>query len=93
MDIKELARELRKAAMDQAEEDGRHFVGSHLDAVFEKLLEKHLPKPSPYYTWGTVVAQELPEGVTIDLPAARLYLPKNRAKILLDTDIDVTEWR
>lgn len=62
MDIKELARELRKAAMDQAEEDGRHFVASHLDGVFEKLLEKHLPKPAANpYTYGMACLDRRPD--------------------------------
>lgn len=40
----EIAKKIREAIFDQAEEDGRVMHGDAMDAVIEKALNAHAPK-------------------------------------------------
>lgn len=56
MDIDALAKKIRAAVMDSAEDQGRTFNASILDDVIAKELRLHMPAPSApsAYPWAVV---------------------------------------
>lgn len=56
MDIEALAKKIRAAVMDSAEDQGRTFNASSLDEVIAKELRLHMPAPSApaAYPWAVV---------------------------------------
>lgn len=56
MDIEALAKKIRAAVMDSAEDQGRTFNASILDDVIAKELRVHMPAPSApaAYPWAVV---------------------------------------
>lgn len=56
MDIEAIAKKIRAAVMDSAEDQGRTFNASILDEVIAKELRLHMPVPSApaAYPWAVV---------------------------------------
>lgn len=57
MDIDSVAKKIRQAVMDSAEDQGRTFNASILDDVIAKELRLHMPSPPPApsnYHWSVV---------------------------------------
>lgn len=57
MDIDSVAKKIRQAVMDSAEDQGRTFNASILDDVIAKELRLHMPSPPPApsnYPWSVV---------------------------------------
>lgn len=76
MDIEAIAKKIRAAVMDSAEDQGRTFNASILDEVIAKELRVHMPVPIPkppqQYPWHVVPMTDnkvnvLPPGVTLDM--------------------------
>lgn len=61
MDRKALARKIRDAIFERADQDGRVMHGDSLDTVIEQILAANLILPAPEqvdftaYPWGMVV--------------------------------------
>lgn len=57
MNHADLAKKIREAIFDQAEEDGRVMHGDAMDAVIEKALNAHVPRQPPGYTYGVYLGR------------------------------------
>lgn len=61
MDRKAVAKEIRKAIFDQAEEDGRVMHGDAMDRIIEQVLAKHDLTATPTWPYSgtyTVLARD-----------------------------------
>ncbi len=98
MDIEALAKKIRAAVMDSAEDQGRTFNASILDDVIAKELRLHMPAPSApsAYPWAVVPMTD--NKVTFGFigtleDAVDLSKPSLPAVTHGLTGVDLSEWR
>ncbi len=57
----DLAKKIREAIFNQADEDGRVLHGDSMDRVIEKALSAHMPKTvSPGYGYSVLIGGDKP---------------------------------
>lgn len=84
----DLAKKIREAIFDQAEEDGRVMHGDAMDAVIEKALNTHSPQPAyPSYAYGACVV-EVRDGYMPPIEPGNIYVAADPVYIP-----EPTEWR
>ena len=93
MDINAVAKKIRQAVMDSAEDQGRTFNASILDEVIAKELRLSLPAPTApaAYPWPVVPMTD--NKVTVVPAGSILDMVSIGSGLFRLSHIDTDEWR